>query len=139
MVSQICNLDILSHEIISDLFYDDLERVIMDNFNKYKFEKNYENPKYKELPIDYAFLDFDKPVYLFGAKDTNKANKITICCLYMMKLEIPFRSIAVFNEIDNVDRFARNNLLNTATKAFSDVSGFTENGPTYFKSELDVA
>jgi hypothetical protein len=139
MVGQVCNLDILSRETISDLFYDDLERAIADHFSEYKFEKNYEDAKYGDLPIDYAFLGFGKPVYLFGAKDTNKAYQITVCCLSLMQRNVSFRSIAVFNEIDNIQKFARNNLMNTATKVFSDIPGFLEKGPDYFRKELGAA
>ncbi|MDR2771513.1 MAG: DUF1828 domain-containing protein [Clostridiales Family XIII bacterium] len=139
MVSQVCNLDILSRETVSDLFYDDLERAIAEHFSKYKFKKDYINPKYKDLPIDYAFLDFDTPAYLFGAKDTNKANQITICCLSMLRFDVSFKSIAVFNEIDSLNRFARDNLMNVANTVFSNVQGFLERGPDYFKNDLGAA
>ena len=139
MVGQISNLDILSRDIVSDLFYDDLEKVIVEDLKNYRFEKNYKNPKYTDLPIDYALLESSKPIYLFGAKDTNKANQITICCLNMINLGVSFRSVAVFNNIDEVTKFARNNLLNTATKVFSDVPGFIDHGPKYFENELGAA
>jgi hypothetical protein len=138
MISQVCNLDILSHETITDLFYEDLEVALASSFTDYKFEKDYINPKYQDLKIDYALLDREKPVYLFGAKDTNKAQQITICCLMMMKKDISFKSIAIFNDIDGIQKFARNNLMNTASKVFSDVPGFLESGPDYFKNEFSI-
>ncbi|MBC8568209.1 DUF1828 domain-containing protein [Mogibacterium sp. NSJ-24] len=138
LVNQICGLDILSRESIADLFYENLSSVIENTLTGYIYDKDVTLPEYREMKIDYVFRGADKPIYLFGVKDTNKAQQTTICCLQLAQNNIPFKSVAVFNNLDNgiITKFARNTLMNTVGKVFSDLDGFKEHGQNYFKSEI---
>lgn len=136
IITQVCNMEILSRETISSLFYDNLESAIGSILPELKYERNYRIPNFADFQVDFAFLNHDRPVYLFGVRDTNKAQQATICCLQLAKKNFPFRSIAVFENMDNITRFARNNMVNTVGKVFSDIDGFLENGHSYFEKEL---
>ena len=136
VITQVCNMDILSRDTISSLFYDNLENAIGTVLPNIKYERNYRIPHFADFQVDFAFLNSDRPVYLFGVKDTNKAQQATICCLQLSKKNVPFRSIAVFENMDNITRFARNNMVNTASKVFSDIDGLIENGHSYFENEI---
>ena len=137
LVSQICGLDILSRETITDLFYENLHNVIEEQLSDYIYDKDVILPEYRDLKIDYIFKGRDKPKYLFGVKDTNKAQQTTICCLQLNQLHSSFKSVAVFNNLDSgITKFARNTLLNTVDKVFSDLNGFKEHGKKYFEKEI---
>lgn len=137
LVTQVCGLDILSRETVADLFYDNLNQAIEDNLSEYIYDKDVLLPQYQEMKIDYVFGSSQKPIYLFGVKDTNKAQQTTICCLQLNQLNIPFKSVAVFNNLDTgVTKFARNTLMNTVGKVFTDLNGFNEHGKSYFKNEI---
>ena len=141
LVSEVCNIEILSREMISSLFYDYLseaiEKISKDNLYL-KYIKDYEIPNHKDISIDYAFLGNGnvRPIYLFGVKDTNKAQQTTINCLTMTLEKIPHKSISVFENIDNVTSFARNSLINASGKVYSDLNNFEQNGSTYIENEL---
>lgn len=136
LVSRVCNLDILTRETVADLFYENLNLAIDDMFSQLNYKRNYKVPTHEDFQIDYAFLSEKKPIYLFGVKDTNKAQQTTITCLQLAKYRVPFKSIVVFENIDMLTKFARNNILNTVGKVFSDIEGFKEGGTEYIESEL---
>ncbi len=140
LVSQICGLDILSRDTVSDLFYENLNLAIEDTLDSFAYEKDVYLPNYKMMKIDYVFAsEHGRPLYLFGVKDTNKAQQATIFCLELMRKNIPFKSAAVFNNMDEITTFARNSLINAVGKVFSDLDGFQENGKIYFENEIDIA
>lgn len=141
LVSEVCNMDILSREMVSSLFYDylseSIERIREQN-SRLIYIKDYQPKGHEEINVDYAFLGDGKvrPIYLFGVKDTNKAQQITINCLTMTLENIPHRSIVVFENIDNVTTFARNSLINASGKIFSDLISFQQKGAAYIENEL---
>lgn len=140
LVSEVCNMDILSREIVSNLFYDYLRESIekIKENTKIHFIKDYEVKDASEICVDYAFLGNGKqrPIYLFGVKDTNKAQQTTINCLTMTIKNIPHKSVCVFENIDTITKFARNSLLNASDKVYSDLDNFTTNGAEYLNREL---
>lgn len=141
LVSEVCNIEILSREMVSSLFYDylgeSIERIRELN-SKLTYIKDYQPKGHSEINVDYAFLGDGKvrPIYLFGVKDTNKAQQTTINCLTMTLESVPHKSIAVFENIDNVTTFARNSLINASGKVYSDLNSFQQKGAAYIENEL---
>ena len=140
LVSEVCNMDILTREMVSSLFYDylneSLERMHIEH--RLTFVRDYEVRGHADIHVDYAFLGDGKvrPIYLFGVKDTNKAQQTAINCLNMTLEKVPHKSIAVFENIDNITTFARNSLLNASGKVYSDLTSFQQKGAEYIANEL---
>ena len=142
LVDQVCSLNILSRETVSELFYENLNSLVETKLSGFIYEKDVYLPHYPDMKIDYVFRsDCDnRPLCLFGIKDTNKAQQTTICCLQLAQKNIPIKSVAVFENLDSgVTKFARNSLVNTVGKVFSDLEGFKENAHQYFENELRSA
>lgn len=140
LVSEICNMDILSREIVTSMFYDYLGESIelIKKDTKLQYIKDYEVEGHPDIHIDYAFLGNGnvRPIYLFGIRDTNKAQQTTINCLNMKLDNIPHKSVCVFEDIDNISGFARKALLNATGKVYSDLNGFKEDGANYLRLEM---
>jgi len=140
LVSEVCNMDILTREMVSGLFYDYLSESIerLHEEHQLTYIKDYQVRGHADICVDYAFLGDGRvrPIYLFGVKDTNKAQQTTINCLNMTLERVPHKSIAVFENIDNITTFARNSLLNASGKVYSDLNSFQQNGATYIANEL---
>ncbi len=140
LVSEVCNMDILSREIVSNLFYDYLGESMeqIQQKTKLSYIKDYEIKGHPEIKIDYAFLGKEgtRPIFLFGVKDTNKAQQTTINCLNMKIEHISHKSICVFEDIDKVSTFARNALLNASGKVYSHLDSFKESGAEYLIQEI---
>ena len=140
LVSEVCNMDILTREMVSSMFYDYLTESIekIGNTINKQHIRNYEIKNHPEICIDYAFMGNEntRPIYLFGVKDTNKAQQTTINCLTMTLEKIPHKSICVFENMDTVTTFARNSLINATGKVYSDLNSFQNTGAEYISNEL---
>ena len=140
LVSEVCNMEILSREVVSNLFYDYLGESVelIRETKNLAYIKDYQVPGQSEMNVDYAFLGDGKtrPVYLFGVKDTNKAQRTAINCLNLTLNGIPHRSVSVFENIDDITTFARNALINASGKVYSDLVSFKKNGAAYIATEL---
>lgn len=142
LVSEVCNMDILSREMISSLFYDYLGEAIerLHEEKRITYIRDYQVPGRPDINVDYAFVGDHKarPIFLFGVKDTNKAQQTAINCLNLTLDQIPHRSVSVFENIDQVTTFARNALINASGKVYSDFDSFKKNGANYLASELQA-
>ena len=140
LVSEVCNMEILSREMVSSLFYDHLSESVelIREKSDLTYIKDYQVPGHPDMNVDFAFLGTGKvrPIYLFGVKDTNKAQQTTINCLNLTLDKIPHRSVSVFENIDGVTTFSRNALINASGKVYSDLASFQKNGAVYIKTEL---
>lgn len=140
LVSEVCNMEILSREMISSLFYDYLGESVelIKESKNITYIKDYQVPGQSGMNVDYAFLGNGKvrPIYLFGVKDTNKAQQTAINCLNLTLNDIPHRSVSVFENIDGVTTFARNALINASGKVYSDLASFKKNGASFIATEL---
>lgn len=140
LVSEVCSMDILTREIVSSMFYEYLGESIefIKETTNLQYIKDYEVKGHSDIHVDYAFLGSEtaRPIYLFGIKDTNKAQQTTINCLNMKLKNVPHKSVCVFDDIDDVSGFARNALLNAAGKIYSDLNSFKEDGAAYLKMEM---
>ena len=140
LVSEVDNMDILSHENVAQLFYDYLNSFIETLSTSFNIVADYTPPGYSDIQIDYAFLNKGtaRPIYLFGVKDTTKALRSTIHCLNLTLHKVPHRSIAVFENMESIERKAKNSLVNAAGKIYADLSGFQETGKEYIENELSA-
>ncbi len=141
LVSEVCNMEILSREMISSMFYDYLGESIeqISKNRNLTYIKDYQIKGHPDIVVDYAFLGLGnvrRPIYLFGVKDTNKAQQTAINCLNLTLDNVPHRSISVFEDIDSITTFSRNALINAAGKIYSDLESFKKNGAAYIATEL---
>jgi len=127
--------------MVSSLFYDYLAESI-DRIVTVKPDlkpiRDYQVHGHNEFTVDYAFLGNreKRPIYLFGVKGTDKAQQTAINCLTMRVERIPHKSIAVFENIDEVTNFARDSLINACGKVFSNLDAFKTIGLEYIEQEL---
>ena len=140
LVSEVCNMDILSRELVYSLFYDYLGESIemIHSVKKIPYIKDYAVPGQPDINVDYAFLGNShvRPIYLFGIKDTNKAQQTAINCLNLTISHVPHKSIVVFEDIEKTSAFAKKALINASGKVYSDLENFNKSGADYIETEL---
>lgn len=139
LVTEVCAMNMLSRDNVEELFYENLADVISEMQFPASLHRTYSIPGAPDYKADYALIPMQKekrPIYIFGIKDNNKAQQTTICCLQLILKKQPFRSIAIFENMDTLSRVARNSLINAAGKVYSDLSSFEENGAQYILDEL---
>jgi hypothetical protein len=135
-LSKICNMDILNRETIRSMFYELLHENIKQ-FAEYAPKEHYSPTMDSDLAVDYAFLSAkNKPLYVFGIQDSNKAKKTTIACLTYKNKKMPFRSVMIHEDFDKLTKYDRNQLTNIADKQFTSLDEFKDLGKDYILSEI---
>jgi hypothetical protein len=100
-VGKVSSMQYFKREVIRSLFYEQLAEFIEVNLTHYQPNaKVYPIPTRDDLEVDYSFNFAQKPIYLFGIRDEAKARIATISCLEFQKSNIPFRSMAVHEDME---------------------------------------
>lgn len=138
LVSEVCNMNILSRENVASLFYDMLREVIHELKVSAQCIEDYQPQGHPNIVVDYAFLrkGIARPIYLFGIKDTYKAQQTTINCLQLQLKNVPSKTVGVFEDADALTKVARTNVLDSIGKTFSSLAALKENGQQYIVKEL---
>lgn len=135
-VAKISNMRHFSREVVRSLFYETLNDFIFSNLNMYKpLCKVNPLPSRDDLEVDYAFQASTKPLYLFGVRGVLKARLAAICCLEFQRANLPFRSIIVHEDFENLPKNDRARLTSAADKQFVDIEDFKQNSAKYFERE----
>ena len=135
-ISKVTNMQIYRREVIRSLFYDDLQDFITKELFQFMPISNYlPIGEREDLEVDYSFQVHPKKLFLFGVKDNSKARLVSISCLEYMRKKIPFRSIIVHEDFDQLSAKDRRIITNVVDKQFTDFSDFKANAHGFFERE----
>lgn len=134
LVSKVSNIDILSRETVKSMFYDYLRDFVTVQLKDFGAKSNVFPLNDKELSVDYE-IPGPKPIYLFGVNGDAKASKTVISCLNFQNRDLPFRSVIVHNDLNELTGFNRRQITNVADKQFYTLDDFKEQGASYLKRE----
>lgn len=137
VISKVTNMDIISKESLKSYFYEYLSDFIMDTFKSFNVVKDSCPTADGDLKVDFE-IPAKKPIFIFGVNDNTKASKVVISCLTFENKNLPFKSITVSEDIDNLSKFNRNQILNICDKPYTDLDAFKTNGLNYIKREIAV-
>jgi hypothetical protein len=117
-------------------FYEDLEEYVATGLARFVVSRKSRPIESRpELEVDYVF-DAKRPLFVFGVKDGAKARLATIACLEFEKQAIPFRSVAVHENFENLSATDRSLITNSVDKQFTDLADFKSRAVTYFEREI---
>ncbi len=135
-VAKISSMQLYKRETIESLFMEILDEFVTSRLQAY-------HPRASMLPmsersdleVDYAFYLKPRPIYLFGVRDNTKARLAAIACLEFMRAKVPFKSIIVHEDLDNLSKKDRMRITSAADKQFPTIDEFRNNGEEYFERE----
>jgi hypothetical protein len=137
IISKISNMHLYRREVVKSMFYEDLKEYIFTEFKNLSPIDNYlPIPGREELEVDFCFQVSPRKLFLFGVKDNAQAKLVTISCLEYMQKAIPFRSIIVHENFDDLSARDRKIITNVVDKQFTDLVDFKSNAKQYFEREL---
>lgn len=135
-VGKVSNMKLYKREVIKSLFYELLDEFINEQLVRFQPEpKVLPIPERDDLEVDYSFKGFPRPLYLFGVKDDTKARLTTISCLEFQRADIPFKSVAVHEDFEDLSKKDRKRITSAADKQFVDLDDLTNHGEDYFDRE----
>ena len=136
VVAKVTNMSLFKREVVRNLFYDDLAEFIQGTLSSYNPVKSFlPLPDRDDLEVDVCFSLGRKPLYLFGVKDGAKARLVTICCLEYIRNNIPFRSLVVHEDFDDLSAKDRKIITNVVDKQFTNLGDFRAGAERYLARE----
>lgn len=134
-ITKVSNMDILANAYIKSMFYENLNIFLNNEIQpKYAIEKNY-SPLKKEsdMIVDYMILT-PTPIFLFGVNSNDKASKVIISCLNFNNNNIiNYRSLVIYEDINELNKFNQRRLMNIVDKQFYELNDFIEQGVRYLE------
>ena len=122
-LTKIFDLTFLSRSRVSSLFYEELQAVLYSMVEEEKVQKDFvptEVPDHSNYPVDFCLEGKDdRPVYLYGVPNRDKARLTTIMLSHFLLHKLSFESVIVFSNQQEIPRADVARLTNVCGTAVS--------------------
>ena len=124
---KVCNMRYWSREVIHSAFYEDLKDYIVSELTRF-------SPVPDQTPLpDYAIISVDwtltlnrRNFYVFGVRGNDKAKNVAISLLEFQKVGLPFISMVVHENIEDLGRKESRYLTRNADVQYPVLDDFKE-------------
>ncbi len=127
-VQKICNLRYWQRETVRNTFYEDLEILIQGGMEEF-------NPRRETFPlqdypssVDWSLNHNDRQFFVFGVLGNGKAKSVVISLLEFQKARLPFISLIVHDDMENLGRLEKLLLTRNADTQYPVLNDFREKG-----------
>ena len=103
-VQKVCNMRYWSREQVRSAFYDDLDKYVASELAR--FEPIPDQSPLSDYPVsvDWQLTCNQRQFYLFGVRGNDKAKNVAITLLEFQKERLPFISLIVHEDIDDLGK-----------------------------------
>jgi len=124
---KVCNMRYWSKERTRTSFYEDLKEYITSELQAYSPEPDKEPiSDYDIISVDWSMTCNNRNFYLFGVHNNDKAKSATISLLELQKANLPFMSLVVHEEMEDLGGKERTYLTQNADKLYPTLDDLRE-------------
>ena len=138
-VQKVCSMEYWGKEMKHSTFYKDLKDVILNELKEFNPQPDI-TPLSKDMQtetsiykVDWSLRFHERQFYLFGVSGSNKAKESAIALLEFKKAELPFMSLIVHEDIENLNDKDKIYLMRNSDKQYPGLSDFNEIGNSDIK------
>ena len=128
-ILKVCNMRYWNRETVRSAFYDDLSHYVETEMKQFSPKRNHvpleRDPIFN---VDWYLECNSRNLFMFGIGSDDKAKNVTISLLEFQKAQLPFISLIVHEDMDDLGNRARRYLTNNADLQYSTLGDFTERG-----------
>ena len=129
-VQKICNMRYWSREIIRSAFYDDLGEYITSNLAEYSPVPDLTPIPDYPISVDWSLEHNERNLYVFGVNGNDKAKNVAISLLEFQQAKVPFISLVVHENMEELGRREARYLTKNADIQYPVLNDFVEKAPT---------
>ena len=125
-IQKVCNMRYWTREMIRTTFYDDLADCINTGFAAFQPKADqYPLPDYP-VGVDWSLRHNSRDFYVFGVRGNDKAKNVAISLLEFQKAMLPFISLVVHEDIEDLGRRERLYITRNADTQYPFLNDFQE-------------
>ena len=133
-VGKVSNLRLFKREVLASLFEEMLAEFISSALAAFQPSPSVlPLPERDDLEVDWQFQKGSTPLYLFAVREAAKARLAVISCLEFQRAQLPFKSIVVHENFEQISRKDRSRLTSASDKQFISFPDFRDNAVQYLE------
>ena len=126
-VQKVCNMRYWSREAIRSAFYDDLREYVTSELRQFSPVPDVSPlSDYPIINVDWFLEHNNRNFYVFGVLGNDKAKTVEISLLELQKAQLPFISLVVHEDIEEIGRKERLYLTRNADTQYPVLNDFRE-------------
>lgn len=136
---KISDLSYLSRDRVKSTFIEDFKSFISQKVPTERMKFNYSiktNDPQGKYPVDCYINGMEKPLYIFAINNDDKCNIATINLLQYEKWGLNFKSLAIFEDQEEISKKAIARFSDVVEKQFSSLTANTDRIEKYLKESI---
>lgn len=123
---KICNMRYWSREVIRSAFYDDLEEYVTVGLKQFSPVADHAPLPNYPISVDWSLIHNRRNFYVFGVRGNDKAKNVAIALLEFQKERLPFISLVVHEDIEELGTKESLYLTKNADRQYPVLDDFRE-------------
>lgn len=138
-ILRINDVSYLSRERVESAFMEDFRAFIAEHVAPDRRAFDWHDQRYDpeaKYPVDCRVNGMPRPLFVFAVPHDNKARDTTITLLQFERWQVPYRSLAVFEDQETIGRKVLARLSDACEKQFSSLAANRDRIATYLQDVL---
>ena len=125
-VQKVSSMSYWSREVVRSAFYDDLAEYVRSSLAVFSPEQDVAPLPDYPISIDWQLTHNDRNFYVFGVRGNDKAKTVTIALLEFQKANLPFISLVIHEDIEELGSKETLMLMRNADRQYPAIGDFRE-------------